>query len=72
VFETDRIVRIDPASGRVVGTIYLGGLLAKADAAGATPDVLNGIAWDAVSDRIFVTGKLWPRLYEIRLKAPAT
>lgn len=72
VFETDRIVRIDPASGRIVGTIYLGGLLAKADAAGATPDVLNGIAWDAVSDRIFVTGKLWPRLYEIRLKAPAT
>jgi glutaminyl-peptide cyclotransferase len=72
VFETDRIVRIDPASGNVVGTIYLGGLLSKADAAGAKPEVLNGIAWDAASDRIFVTGKLWPKLYEIRLKAPAT
>lgn len=70
VFETDRIVRIDPASGNVVGVVYLGGLLSKADAAGARPDVLNGIAWDAASDRIFVTGKLWPKLYEIRLKAP--
>ncbi len=71
VFETDRIVRIDPATGHVVGAIYLGGLLNKADAAGAKPDVLNGIAWDAAADRIFVTGKLWPKLYEIRLEAPA-
>lgn len=70
IFETDRIVRIDPATGKVVGTIYLGGLLKPADAAGAKPDVLNGIAYDASGDRIFVTGKLWPKLYEIKLTGP--
>lgn len=73
VFQTDRIVRIDAATGYVVGTIYLGGLLSRADKARAQPpDVLNGIAWDPASDRIFVTGKLWPKLYEIRLKASGT
>jgi len=69
VFETDRIARIDPTTGEVKGIIYLGGLL-KPDERRKT-DVLNGIAWDKAGDRIFVTGKYWPKLFEIRIKDPA-
>lgn len=66
VWQTDRIARIDPQTGRVTGWIDLTGLLSAAD---RTPDVdvLNGIAYDAANDRLFVTGKLWPRLFEIDL-----
>jgi glutamine cyclotransferase len=66
VWRSDRIARIDPLSGRVTGWIELDGLLA---AAGHFPDadVLNGIAYDGEGDRLFVTGKLWPWLFEIRL-----
>lgn len=69
VFTQDRIARIDPQSGAVLGWINLTGLLPQnlRDAAGRI-DVLNGIAYDAAGDRIFVTGKLWPRLYEITLR----
>lgn len=66
VWQTDDIVRIDPISGSVKGRIHLGGLLSLEDRAG-NPDVLNGIAYDATQDRLFVTGKLWPKLFEIRL-----
>ena len=55
---------IDLTSGAVTGWIDLTGLL---PAGSAGQDVLNGIAWDAARDRLFVTGKLWPRLFEIRL-----
>lgn len=65
VWQTDRIARIDPATGKVTGWIDLAGLLPAADRARA--DVLNGIAYDAKADRLIVTGKLWPRLYEIRV-----
>jgi glutamine cyclotransferase len=66
VWQTDRIARIDPADGRVTGWIDLSGLLSAAER--GTPDaVLNGIAYDADADRLFVTGKLWPRVFEIRL-----
>ena len=65
VYQTDRIARIDPASGRVVGWIDLTGILSPDDRRGT--DVLNGIAYDAKGDRLFVTGKLWPKLFEIRL-----
>jgi glutamine cyclotransferase len=65
IWQTDRIARISPADGRVVGWIDLSGLLAPRDRAGT--DVLNGIAYDAAGDRLFVTGKLWPRVFEIRL-----
>jgi len=64
VWQTERIARIAP-DGRVVGWIDLGGLLAPSERAGL--DVLNGIAYDAAKDRLFVTGKLWPKLFEIRL-----
>ncbi|WP_419317966.1 glutaminyl-peptide cyclotransferase [Caulobacter sp. ErkDOM-E] len=67
IWQTDRIARIDPATGRVTGWIDLAGLLGEADRAGRQVDVLNGIAYDPAADRLFVTGKLWPRLFEIKL-----
>ena len=67
VWQTDRIARIDPASGRVVGWINLTGLLSPADSDPEQGNVLNGIAYDAKGDRLFVTGKRWPKLFEIRL-----
>ena len=66
VYQTERIVRIDPATGRVVGNIDCHGLLTPADRNDRT-DVLNGIAYDAKKDRLFVTGKRWPKLFEIKL-----
>jgi glutamine cyclotransferase len=66
VWLTDKIVRIEPVTGRVLGWIDLTGLLSPADRTGGE-DVLNGIAWDDANDRLFVTGKLWPKLFEIRL-----
>ena len=72
VWQTDWIVRIDPGSGRVVGAINCAGLLNRADFVAGQTDVLNGIAYDAKHDRLFVTGKNWPKLFEIRLRGPAT
>lgn len=66
VWMTNRIARIDPASGRVRGWIDLTGILPLADRTG-NEDVLNGIAYDAEGGRVFVTGKLWPRVFEIEL-----
>jgi glutamine cyclotransferase len=68
IWQTDRIARINPASGKVVGWIDLTGLLGDADRS-VPVDVLNGIAYDAQHDRLFVTGKLWPKLFEIKLVA---
>lgn len=67
IWQTDRIARIDPKTGHVTGWIDLSGLLGPDDHAGRQVDVLNGIAYDAATDRLFVTGKLWPKLFEIRL-----
>ena len=67
IWQTDRIARIDAKSGKVLGWIDLTGLLpAKERVAGHT-DVLNGIAYDSISRRLWVTGKMWPKLYEIKL-----
>lgn len=69
VWQTARIARIDPATGRVTGWIDLSALAAQHQ--GDDPDaVLNGIAYDAKGDRLFVTGKNWPRLYEVDLVPP--
>ncbi|HLK60641.1 MAG TPA: glutaminyl-peptide cyclotransferase [Chthonomonadaceae bacterium] len=72
IWQTDAIVRIDPQSGKVVGMIDLTDLYplsTRSASPGADPpDVLNGIAYDAGKDRLFVTGKRWPKLYEITLK----
>jgi glutaminyl-peptide cyclotransferase len=65
IWQTNRIARIDPKTGHVVGWIDLTGLLNPADSQGV--DVLNGIAYDAEHDRLFVTGKWWPKLFEIKL-----
>ena len=57
----------DTASGRVLGTVDFAGLLPAAER-DANTDVLNGIAYDAAGDRLFVTGKRWPKVFEVRLK----
>lgn len=69
VWQSHRIARIAPKTGEVTGWIDLTGLLDPRDAAGV--DVLNGIAYDEKGDRLFVTGKLWPKLFEIKLVPPA-
>lgn len=65
IWQTDRIARIDPANGRVKAWIDLSPLVAKVPRRGID-DVPNGIAYDAKGDRLFVTGKNWPYLFEIR------
>jgi glutamine cyclotransferase len=66
IWHSGRIARIDPKTGKVLGWIDLAGLLPAAER--SSPEaVLNGIAWDAAHDRLFVTGKLWPTLFEIEL-----
>jgi glutaminyl-peptide cyclotransferase len=67
IWQTQRIARIDPSSGKVTGWIDLTGLLSDSDRIPNYTDVLNGIAYDAAGDRLFVTGKRWPKLFEIRL-----
>lgn len=68
VWQTSRIVEIDPATGHVRADIDLDGLLpAGTRLPEPNDDVLNGIAYDAATDRLFVTGKRWPHLYQIEL-----
>ena len=71
VWHSNRIARISPSTGQVVGWIDLTGLLPMGSV--SNPEaVLNGIAYDSKQDRLFVTGKLWPKLFEIRLQRPAS
>lgn len=65
VYTTDKIVAIDPESGRVTKIIDLAGLLSASDIIPDSTDVLNGIAYDPQDKRIFVTGKYWNKLFEI-------
>ncbi len=65
IWKSDRIARISPADGSIVGWIDLTGILPPAEREGV--DVLNGIAYDSFGDRLFVTGKFWPKLFEIKL-----
>jgi glutaminyl-peptide cyclotransferase len=64
VYTTDYIARIDPASGRVTGWIDVRGMLPRQNDGNTVP---NGIAYDAAGERLFVTGKYWPKLFEITL-----
>lgn len=66
VWMTNKIVRISPVTGRVLGTINLTGLLPAIEVR-SQDAVLNGIAYDAAHNRLFVTGKLWPRLFQIEV-----
>ncbi|MFL6447024.1 MAG: glutaminyl-peptide cyclotransferase [Bryobacteraceae bacterium] len=67
VWGTSRIARINPDTGKVLGWIDLSGLESSSGARGDSDSVLNGIAYDAKTHRLFVTGKRWPKLFEIRL-----
>jgi glutamine cyclotransferase len=66
VWHTDRIARIAPDTGRVVGWIDLQGIMSSGYKL-ESEAVLNGIAHDRAGNRLFVTGKLWPRLFEIEV-----
>jgi len=71
-YTTDFILKIDPSNGKVVGQVNLGDLRSKYDIPEPTneedhkPEVLNGIAYDSVTNRIFITGKNWPKLFEVK------
>ena len=67
VWHQNRVARIDPQTGQVKGWIDFSGLLKPGDVTDEEA-VLNGIAYDEAGDRLFVTGKLWPKLFEVRLK----
>lgn len=67
IWKSERVVRIDPANGKIVGWVDLSGLRPPG-VENDTDNVLNGIAYDEKEDRLFVTGKRWPKLFEIRLK----
>jgi glutaminyl-peptide cyclotransferase len=66
VWHSDRIARISPATGEILGWIGLSGLLPASQHSSAEA-VLNGIAYDSAHDRLFVTGKLWPKIFEIQI-----
>jgi glutamine cyclotransferase len=66
VYTTDRIIKIDPGTGHVVGKLDLGSLVAEAKARNPDALELNGIAYDSVADKVYITGKMWPYLYEIK------
>jgi glutamine cyclotransferase len=70
VFMTDTIARIDPSTGAVAARIDLSDIVAQSGRRDIR-DVLNGIAWDEEGGRLFVTGKNWPRLYEVSVPPPA-
>jgi glutamine cyclotransferase len=65
IWLTDFIVKIDPANGKVVGRLDFSSLAFEARNKHPAADVLNGIAYDSATDRIFVTGKLWPNIYQV-------
>ncbi len=66
IWHSDRIARIAPGTGKVLGWIDLNGVLPAAEH--SSPEaVLNGIAYDSAHDRLFITGKLWPKLFEIQV-----
>lgn len=66
IYQTERLVRIDPATGKVLSYVDLSGILDPKDRH-PTIDYLNGIAWDKETGRLFVTGKRWPKVYEIKI-----
>lgn len=68
IWHSDRIARISPTTGQVLGWIDLAGLLPASERSSGEA-VLNGIAYDSAHDRLFVTGKLWPSIFEIKVGA---
>lgn len=67
IYETDDIIKIDPESGHVIGKISLPGLLQPSDVIPYRTNVLNGIAYDSASGHFLITGKRWPKMFEMKL-----
>lgn len=67
VWKSDRVARIDPATGKVLAWIDFRGLLGGARLGSPQEDVLNGIAFDEATGNIYVTGKRWPKLFQVRI-----
>lgn len=67
VYNTDDIIKIDPESGHVVGKMTFTNLLQPSDYIAGRTDVLNGIAYDSTSKTMLITGKRWPKLFEVKL-----
>jgi glutamine cyclotransferase len=67
VYETDMILKIDAESGHVVGRMNLAGLLSPSDIIAYRTNVLNGIAYDRNRNLFLITGKRWPKLFELKL-----
>jgi glutamine cyclotransferase len=68
IWHSDKIARISPQTGKILGWIDLSGIIDPRELQGDA--VLNGIAYDASGDRLFVTGKLWPKVFEIKITHP--
>jgi glutamine cyclotransferase len=68
VWQTEYILEIDPSDGRILASIDFVGILPPSERSRDT-DVMNGIAYDALDDRLFVTGKNWPKLYEVKVRS---
>lgn len=66
VYQTELIVKINPENGQVVGRAYLHNLLQPTDVIAERTDVLNGIAYDSISKNFFITGKRWPKMFEVK------
>ena len=67
IYQTNDIIMIDPESGHVVGKMSFNNLLQPTDIIPQRTDVLNGIAYDSTSKTVLITGKRWPKLFEIKL-----
>lgn len=68
IYQTNFIVKIDAESGHVVGKLTMNGLLQQTDVTPGRTDVLNGIAYDSASKKFYITGKRWPKMFEITIK----
>jgi glutamine cyclotransferase len=66
VYETPYIIRIDPNSGKVLGRAGFSNLVKELKQKDPDVDYMNGIAWDSAKNKLLITGKLWPNIYEVR------
>ena len=66
MYQSDKIVIVDPKTGAVTGEIDMSGILQPKDSY-ANTDVLNGIAYDSATKKLYVTGKNWAKLFQIAL-----
>ena len=67
IYQTPYIIRIDPNTGKVLGKADFTNLVKEVKLKDPDVDYMNGIAWDSANNKIYVTGKLWPNMYEVRL-----